>query len=361
MKTKVIKSLDQADKKKTIFQSEFTRIDYFYREKNSKLAFIFSNQVISDLDGNHSGGNFLFQNSFDVINFKNINLDWFQNLPNEIFNKIEAALIKKYDSRVAMGHSMGGYASIAFSGIFNFDIALSFAPQHEFTLNDDFRFLEDFKKNSNWPYAISGKTVSKSCKYYIVYDRCDLDIIHINKLNEILPAQNTTEIALPYASHEVTGYLHEIGLLKNLSLAILSGNPISDLNLRKNRLKSKRYFEAICASLLKKGRKKELIKLEAIIKKFIDKNSGKVISEKLTNNDHSLIYENQHLINLLDELSIKIARCNLMNELSTQGFDEEFYLKEYPDVALANMPAIYHYVCFGQYERRKTRFLNAME
>ena len=333
------------------------RIEYFYKAEHTKICFIFSNAAIKSFEENSSGGSFLLQEGFDVINFKNMRLDWYQYLPEQFFKNIDHIIFKKhYSSRVAMGHSMGAYAALCFSRRFNFDICLAYSPQANHTQFEDFRFIAEARKVDHWRYLISKETVSTRAKYFLVYDNQDLDQIHAEKLKEILPGSHLSEIILPHASHETTTYLKEIGRLKELTLSILTGEKAPISNMRRDRIKSGIFIEAFSQSLLKKGHKERLLKLLAIIKKRHQENQDKI--SLLTGDGEAQnrrIQENNYYQQRSENISHKILQCDHMRDLARLGFDEEFYLRHHPDIAQAAMPALYHFVCFGRQEGRAFR------
>jgi hypothetical protein len=343
-------------KSNILYETPSIRVEYFHQEENKKIVFIFSNSAIYSLAGNSTGGDFLFSNGFNVLNFKNISLDWYQNLPDQLFEKIGRLLSKNnYALRVAMGHSMGAYAALCFSSRFNFDVCLAYSPQSNIDHNYDFRFSDKAQKIDNWCYVISSKTISQTSKFFLIYDNKDPDINHIRRLKEVIPAQNITEIILPYASHEVTGYLHEIGALKDLSLKILDQKPITQRFLRKNRIKSQRYLEAISLTMLRKRDRAKLVKIKRIITKLMTQNKIAPNSKPADHLQISVKDAYNYFEKQLEKISHKILLCDQMTELERQGFDTGFYLHQHPDVAHSGMSALYHYVCFGQYEGRALR------
>lgn len=80
------------------------------------------------LDGNRDGGDLLVKNGFDVVNFKISNDDWFQSIPEKMFDAIQNFSCA-YKYKVGYGTSMGGYGVIAFSKMLKLDTALVFSPQ----------------------------------------------------------------------------------------------------------------------------------------------------------------------------------------------------------------------------------------
>jgi hypothetical protein len=152
-----------------------------------------------------------------------------------------------------MGSSMGGYAAIAFSKYLRCDTALAYSPQNEITIQSDPRFAGHVE-NVEWVYPISAETIADACKFFVVYDNKDLyDKMHAERLRSIIPAERYVEILLSYAGHAVVFYLLEVGLLKQVSLNALTGNPLQRSELRKNRKQSRQYL-AIVAEHLRQRR-----------------------------------------------------------------------------------------------------------
>jgi hypothetical protein len=292
------------------------------------------------LNQNINGGDYLIENGFDVVNFNSKRNDWFQSVPHHIFGAIDAIdCANSYEKRVAMGSSMGGYAAICFSKYLKCDIVLAYVPQHNITIQSDPRFA-GFIETIEWIYPISEPTVGQGCKFCLVYDDKDAyDKMHVQCLKSIIPRESFSEIALPYAGHSVLFYLLELGLLKHVSLSILTGKPIQVSELRKNRKQSRQYLTITAEHLRQKNHARLSAKVEELIK---DR------------------YEPPRLICWAINRRIlfvsSIAERIEMYRLWKMSFDEQFYVHLYWDVLPTGLNPRLHYIRYGRPERRIVRF-----
>ncbi len=239
---------------KRVFNNEKHCVDYFWRDDNNRLAFTFSSWLNRELEGSGFGGEFLLRNGYDIVVFKSNCDDWFQSLPEHLFREIQELISHKvYIKKMTYGASMGGFAAVAFSKVFDVETCLALSPQ--FSINELFdQRWASYGQSIEWKYAINEDAVSENCIYYIVYDNKDLDDIHAKKIAQCIKASNVFLVPLSYCGHSVAAYLHEVDELKKLLNSVCSGDDIRPITKRKNKSSSASYLANL--SLHLKNRKK---------------------------------------------------------------------------------------------------------
>ena len=277
-------------------------IEYFYGDGNpSKTAvFVFSSGGNRDLEGNNFGGNFFVSNGFDVVAIRVSTDDWFQSIPESVFEDINGFVSNNdIKRRVGMGASMGGYGAIAFSKQFQFDLVLAYSPQYRIDQDFDPRW----KKNAEdikWKYPIDIDTVSKTCNFFIIYDSKNLDGEQFSRLQKVILPEKLNAKAIPYSGHCSSIYLHQTGYLKEVSLQIVNHGNLRSLNLKLNRHLSSAYIQNICEEL---ERRKKINFLKRV--REIALNSGIHIKNITPVNIIISFYKNHQLVKPLYESLIK--------------------------------------------------------
>jgi hypothetical protein len=328
-----------------LYESESMRIDYYRKSdrQNRQLAFVFSSLGSKILNRNVNGGDYLIENGFDVVNFNTNRNDWFQSVPAAVFEAIAAIdRAGAYEKRVAMGSSMGGYAAIAFSNLLECDIVLAYSPQHDVTIQSDPRFA-GYIESIAWSYPISSDTVRPACKFCIVYDRKDLyDSRHAQTIRSVIAPESYSEIILPYAGHAVVFYLLELGLLKHVTVSVLTGRSLQPRDLRKNRRRSRQYLSIAAEHLRQRNHRKLAARLRRIMKSAYK--TPALLSWALDGRS--------------DWLSSIAENCE-RRRLIARRFDAQFYSHLYWDVPCTGLDPILHYIRYGRREQRIIRFRTA--
>lgn len=238
-----------------ILRTDVCSVDYFRNENAShtKIAFVFCPMMNRILDGNAFGGEFLIHHGYDVVSFKVTNDDWFQGLPEHLFDDIEALIAERnYDERIGYGASMGGYAAIAFSRKLKLDRAVCFSPQFAIDQSFDTRW-QPFASLVEWRYKIELDQINPKARITVLFDPYNPDIEHVRRISEV--CENVALIALPYAGHPVTHFLNEMGLLKVLAQTVLDDGDLGDFR-RRMRVEKKRsptYQFTLSAQALARG------------------------------------------------------------------------------------------------------------
>jgi tetratricopeptide (TPR) repeat protein len=234
--------------------SDVMRVEHFFDESNPEcknLAYIFTPSMNRNLNGNAFGGEVFSRNGFETIAFKISNDDWFQSIPDTVFESIKTLLGKrKYLRKVAYGSSMGGYAAIAFSKLLDSDQVIVFSPQYCIDEPFDLRWSE-MAKNIEFRYRITLESIKRDADYWIYFDNKHIDNLHVQRLLNLIP--NLKTIKLPYTGHPSTHYLAEVGLLKEIINRIAAQVGLTDIEYRKNRRQSKSYLNGLSTGLYKAG------------------------------------------------------------------------------------------------------------
>jgi len=220
---------------KTIFLSEGLSVEHYYAKdiSHKKVAFIFSPLMNKHLSGNLYGGELLFRNGYDVVSFKSIENNWFQSVPGHVLQSINEMLFEAgYEKRVGYGGSLGGYAAIAFSKIFDFDIVLAISPQYSTKESYDGRWLQ-FTRSVNWKYEITPETINPNCKYFLIYDDLDRDAFHINSLSKLINPSNLSTKIISGSGHPTTHHMEAIGVLKGVAVSVLENFNVDGIDLNK--------------------------------------------------------------------------------------------------------------------------------
>ena len=242
-------------KSEILVSSENMKIEYFYEEEvnHRNLAYIFTPSMNRNLEGNHFGGDIFFRNGYDTIAIKVSNDDWFQSIPLNLFEVVSKINTRKgYEKKIAYGSSMGGYASIALSKLLDCNAVIVFSPQ--FSIDEEFdKRWSAYAGKIDFKYRISKDSISSGCIFFIFYDNKDLDAVHVRKLLEVLPIDNTKLIRLPYTGHPSIQYLAEVGLIKDLVIKIANTGSAHGINFLENKRFSKSYFQYLSHHLLERN------------------------------------------------------------------------------------------------------------
>lgn len=254
------------------FQDTGTRVELFRSEKGgaNKIVIIFNPVTNKNLEGNKFGGSLLNDNGFDVIQFKSINDDWYQSIPENIFNELNIFIQEAgYGLICSYGSSMGGHAAILFSKKLNCNICLALSPQYSIYEAYDTRW-SIYAKNIKFKYLMGEDNISKCCKYFIYFDPKDDDSKHIDRFKNIIKKSQLYLEKIPYSGHPVTDFLVQTGTLKKIPLHIFNEGELLNLDIRTLRHSSKSYFFWLSQKLVSKNKNTLALKVVdlALIKNF---------------------------------------------------------------------------------------------
>lgn len=157
------------------------------------------------------GENFLLSLGYDVLCFKTIVNDWYQNISlQEMKNKV-SQFTKHYSSRVGYGSSMGAYAILYFSETLDLQRIIAISPQFSIDRN-----IVPFELRWGETTSISFSHAQMSgcgVEVTLIYDPFDkLDKRHVSLIRQcFLKGQ---DIALPFTGHPSVSALSECNLLR---------------------------------------------------------------------------------------------------------------------------------------------------
>jgi GT2 family glycosyltransferase len=294
---------------KIIYENSACCVEFFYDPSgiNDRVAFVFSSGGNRELVGNNFGGNFLSKNGFDIVAFKVINDDWFQNIPEFIFEEIERLIsIRNYRERVALGTSMGGYGALVFSKSLMVDKVLVYCPQYRIDQHFDYRW-QDCANKIVWRYRIDSESIRQECKYHFLYDSKSTDSLHFELIKNFIPSAKLGYTCIPYVGHEIVHYLHETNQLNQLALDFFNDVDIKAFTLLRHRRNSSIYLSNIYKELISRKKEKLALKLLNFSKKNHPTESK--VRNLIPITDNSLeerrlkivipFYKNSHLVSTL--------------------------------------------------------------
>ena len=214
-----------------IHRSDAYRID-FHRAADSgdRLAFTFTEFGGKTDAGPGYGGRFLLDNGFDVIAVKSSADTWYQDLPHAAFGQIEHAVARsgtRYAWRAGYGSSMGAYAAIAFSRPLSLDAVAAVSPQVDITQPWDTRWAAAARRIGAMR-ALDASCWRPGCRYVVMFDPLDLDATHYALLEAAFPSDCLLPIRVRFAGHPAGFHLSEIGRLKPIALAALTGGDLAE-------------------------------------------------------------------------------------------------------------------------------------
>ncbi|MEP2528018.1 MAG: hypothetical protein ABJH78_08560 [Lentilitoribacter sp.] len=227
----------------------------YYKSNSDTLVYTFNSLGYRDYTNPSFAQKFVTDNGMDLIAFKTIKDNWFQNVTRDALETVSTfALSKGYEKIITYGASMGGYASIVFSKMLMADIVIAVAPQYAIDQNYDRRWANK-AKNFKWIHDIEAYR-PYNASFYILYDNhFKPDVEHVFRFQKLLNKGNVELIKCPHSEHHPAQYLEEIGVLRELILSIINQNSSwTQLDLFSGRRKSKRYFISVAKKLSKRGK-----------------------------------------------------------------------------------------------------------
>ena len=219
------------------------------------LAITFTEYGNRNIKGNGFGGDFLLKNGFDIIAVKTIENRWYVDFLSKgatLITSFLSSTTGHHRWRCGYGSSMGGYAAIKFSGLFDLNCVLAISPQFDISQDWDPQWRQSADPSLEWP-AVRTTDLAKECKYFIAYDPYDKDNLHYRQYCEVIPASQMFPLRVPMSGHPSGYVLQETGSLRATVLAPLAGrgqDPDWRILVRAGRHKSGRYFHNLAAACL---------------------------------------------------------------------------------------------------------------
>jgi len=234
-----------------LYEDAHTRITHLvHAQAKKQVACVFYPYSNRRLDPWLFGAKFLFEQGFDVISFAVTNDSWYQHFPTNLLSQIRQRLLRDYEKRIGYGGSMGGFASIAFSKVFDFHQVYVFSPQVAIHEPFDTRWKHR-SDNIPWQYGIDINTVNLKTEYHVFFDPINADKLHVTRLSALLPSNQLITYPLPYAGHPVTHFLAETKALKPIMTDLLLGCQVDVKAIRQQKNQSVTYLNNLGHALLK--------------------------------------------------------------------------------------------------------------
>lgn len=242
-----------------IFSTSNLCADYIQSPvSNGVLVVTFTERGNRDLAGLGFGSQFLIKYGFDVVAIKT-NVDfWYENLSNDLIDKIisrTGVLSRKYSAKIAYGSSMGGYAAIKFARVLDVDCVLSISPLYDIKDPFDARWKNDVLHLGE-ALMMGVECISKKASYCFIFDPLTKDAYHIDKYKEIIPFENISTLSVKYSGHPSGPYLRDIGALPQVVLHAFENYRLPDnlIEFKKRKLDSSAYVFNLSLSCLSHGK-----------------------------------------------------------------------------------------------------------
>ncbi len=173
---------------------------------------------VRTLDRPGFGEAFLAASGLDAVHVLSRENDWYHYPEMAEAMACVAAVTRCYGRVVAYGSSMGAYAAIRFAELAGATAILALSPQYSIdpsVVPWERRWRQIGKHfNGRWERALPFPSVEQAI---IVHDPENLDRRHIERIAARLRFE---AIPIGFGGHPVTGFLAEIGLLKELVLDV---------------------------------------------------------------------------------------------------------------------------------------------
>jgi hypothetical protein len=216
---------------KNILSTEQYRIDFITAGSGSnRLAFTFSEAGNRQLDGPGFGGKFLIDSGFDVVAIKSASDTWYCDFGVSYTDKILEYLSStggNYSWHCGYGSSMGGYAAIRFSRVFNLNSVLAISPQFDIMQDWDRRWSTQAKAFRDMR-PVDASDLDETCSYFIVYDPYDLDRLHFEQYEKVISPKQMTPVRVQNSGHPSGQVLRDTGLLQSIAFSVLTSATIDE-------------------------------------------------------------------------------------------------------------------------------------
>lgn len=235
-----------------IYTSKTALVKRFFHRDNSlslRCMVCFTGGHTNSLESSNRKIKFLLDAGFDVVFIQSSLNDYHQTLPLTFIQDLSLTLNKEYTEQLAYGHSMGGYAALAFSRFFNFSTILVFSPYYSILEKFDERFAKH-AKTIDWKYHVRGCGANYKGKIFVVYDpiiqgRGVRDRLHYKKVEAEFFQADIIPVSIPYSGHPPDLWLKDAGLHNEFVLSILKDGMVLDLSLKKYRVNNLTYLTTL--------------------------------------------------------------------------------------------------------------------
>jgi len=217
-----------------------------------KLAITFQPYGGLGYDVKGFGENYLISLGYDVLCFKTISNNWYQDVSKNDLSKHVGLLAKNYSFCIGYGSSMGAYAALYFSEVLNLNTVIAFSPQ--FSIDRKLVSFENRWENEANSLQFNHQELlgNKEVKVITIYDPFDkLDKKHASLIRKKFPTGK--DIRLPFTGHPPLISLNESEQLRTFVEALLENKSIDFFKCRKLiREKSGEYSKNILQYCIEK-------------------------------------------------------------------------------------------------------------
>ncbi|MDO5650829.1 MAG: hypothetical protein Q4G13_01670 [Moraxella sp.] len=178
-----------------------------------------------------------------------------------IFNKL-----KEYSKVINYGVSMGGYAALKYSKLFNADKVIAIEPQWSINPRDidDTRYIDFFKKNKIFLERMSIRENDISGQCYLIYDPFNpIDNEHAKNILEQYNRNNINIIHTYFSGHRLGTILAGSDFFGNLLSMIDCESNLLDVKkiIRKKRKSHVWHYKEVIGCILRHNHQSLLFKL----------------------------------------------------------------------------------------------------
>jgi tetratricopeptide (TPR) repeat protein len=211
--------------RRVVYESAELRVVAIRLHRSRSAVVTFSSYVHHrTLDRPGFGEAFLLKYGIDAVHVICRGNEWFQYADIRPALEVAAREIGGYESRVAYGLSMGGYAAINFSDWLGVNRSIAIAPQYSIDpgrMPLETRWLSDRHRIAFVHDRIDCLADTAPPAFVIHDDKFPLDCAHVAKIAESVPV---TAIPIPYSGHPPDRVLVEAGLLSPLVRRLIEGD-----------------------------------------------------------------------------------------------------------------------------------------
>lgn len=241
--------LEHANVNLTVFEDRFNLVKYYGNRQYHKPLIVTFDPVDANKRCKSFGLKFCVENGFDVVHYALASRTQYQKLTREIFFHSLNSIQKKYPKTILYGSSLGGFAALYYSDIFNSDVlALSpYDPYQPYILDKFNRkperiveYLDDirkFKKTSGRVAFTVDRSIPGDFEFYKLFIK-----------DKYSSAQC---FFADFYGHPITTILSKTGQLKKIVLDFFQGEGLNiDSNVIVN---DSYYYYNQCLHLCRRG------------------------------------------------------------------------------------------------------------
>ena len=305
--------------KQIIFEDEQIRV-IFLKGSSEELIFSFGDLITRAKGLNINAEKSLHKFNFNVIGIMPKQKSWFPE--SSILAMLDSiqAVLAPFTKRIAYGGSMGAYAAIKYSNVFNVQRVVAMVPQYSINPDDveDTRYNMFYQPELNGNMKVKPEDVSADCEYIIIFDPYYVaDRVHVEHLKPVLPHAHL--LHLPYTDHDAIAVLASSELVHDFLL-----HPFEDSyfykKMRQVKKNSKFYYRKVIENLLPRHRSAlgHILKTNALALdgQFFDAKQKQVLLRELFSNKQ---VDQQDLAKLGIEVNMPQEKRNLLQDRFGHG------------------------------------------